>query len=131
MAKNGRPTQRQLSSATNNGFRGYVNYDITAGEKKKFLAWVEDVTSDGLWLDLERVVDNGYKFSTKTDNYGGGVQAALTCGEKTNDDCGLVLTARAPDLLNAMLLLLYKHNVLLGGKWSTYHDQSKKISEWG
>ncbi len=112
-------------------FRGYVNLDINRDEKGEFLVWSEKTDAEFVWLELEQLVDDDYKFATKTDTYGGGVQCSLTCAEKSNDDYNLCLTARAPDLRNAMLLVLYKHLVLLKGEWSVYHDQTKAVSEWG
>jgi len=126
-----KPTQSRPKRTKAKEFRGYVKYEITKDEKVEYLEWAGGTEIEFLWLELEQLVDSGYKFATKTDSYGGGVQASLTCAEDTNDDCGLVLTARAPDLRNAMLLLLYKHLHLLKGEWSIYHDETKAVSEWG
>ena len=112
-------------------FVGYVKHNLSRDEKKDYLEWVEDKSPEYLWERLEELVDSYYKFSCKEDSYGGGVMCSLTCANKTSQDCGLVLTARAPDLYNAALLLLYKHIVLLSGEWFIFHQENAKIDAWG
>lgn len=130
MAKRKRETKFDPPSSKD-GFVGYVNYNISKAEKAKYLKWVAELDSDWFWSELSRLIGHGFKFSCKPDTYGGGVQAALTCSDSGSNDDGLVLTARAPDTANAIMLLLFKNAELLGGMWFAHFETNKEIDEWG
>jgi len=117
--------------ASNNGFVGFVNHRLSATDKERFDEWLKEVELTGVWGDLERLVDSHYKLSFKHDDYGGGVQASLTCADTKSSDYGLCLTARAPDFDNAVKLLLFKHFWLLGGEWFLFYQDASKPSQWG
>jgi len=115
---------------TNNNFKGYVKCDISKLERQDYLTWAKDKDLPFFWDILTRLVDSDYKLAIKPDNYGGGVMASLTCASTGKDDEGLVLTARAPDMDNAVMLLVYKHVVVLDGQWAAWQDENKEENEW-
>ncbi len=110
-------------------FKGYIQHSLTAEEKRAYEGW--DMTPDTLWDEIERLVDSGYKLSTSHDDYNSTRQASLTCNNPKHLDYGWVLVARAPDSFNAIALVLFKHNVLLGGDWSEFHAREREKSSWG
>jgi hypothetical protein len=131
MATKAKQTHTKRSKPKKVEFAGYINHNITQAEKDAFEKWCQKESVESTWAMLERLVDSGYKFSTKTDHYGGGVQASLLCDDVKNEDAGLCLVARAPDLYNAILLLMFKHFDLLGGSWVEYHEINTEPSMWG
>ena len=123
--------QKLTPTKRNDDFRGYLKCNITKEEKEQFHEWAEKAGMENILSTIARLVDADYKFSVKTDSYGGGVQAALTCADPNNEDQGLCLTARAPDFENAIMLLMFKHIELLRSEWDLHYQDSREISEWG
>ena len=114
-----------------NGFKGFVTHRLTEEEKGQFMVWSESVDVDYVWLQVDELQDSDYVLSVKHDGYGGGVQASLTCKNKNSDDLGYCLTARAPESYNAVLLLLFKHFVLLKQSWLDFHESGTQVDMWG
>lgn len=112
-------------------FRGFVQHSLTKEEKLQYDTWVAEQSLELLFSFLERLVDSHYKLSAKNDSYGGGVQISLTCDDEKNLDAGLVMTSRAPDLYNGLMLAMFKHLVLFGGEWNEYAPDGDGVSAWG
>jgi len=106
---------RFFPSKGGNNFKGFVRHNLSVDEKASYDTWAETYTD--FWMDVERLVDSGYKFSVAYDGYNKTVQAMLTCNDEKNPDFGWVLAARAPSPSEAMSLLMFKHFVLLHGSW--------------
>jgi len=115
----------------NGGFRGFIKHSLTESEKADFDAWAEVATPDMYWDTVAELIAADYKFGIRKDSYGGGVQANLTCADPEHPDNGLCLTARAPDMKNATMLLLWKHVVLFDCEWNEYYESSDTKSAWG
>lgn len=129
-------TKRKRNTAydppkNNGGFVGYVDCRLTSDDKARFDVWCQETVSDGWVTFLDTKMDDDYTFSLKHDNYGGGVQASLMCKLKSSPDNGLVLTARAPDVWNAMMLLVFKATEMMTEDWVNYVDLSKERDQWG
>lgn len=107
----------------------FVSHRLSADEKKQFDAWT--CSSDHLLQRVRELVDLCYKVSMQLDFYNHTCQASLTCNEIKSPDSHWILVARAPDALTALALLIYKHDVLMQGDWSKYHDEDHADRAWG
>ena len=87
---------------------------------------------DGLGWDgeeilsrVQRMVEAGWKFSLKWDYYSGAIQATAVQMEKKRPNAGYGLSGRSPDVLDALQIVVYKHDVVSEGNLSTFEvDQS-------
>ena len=130
MATKKRNTQYDAKKAGEK-FVGFVNYTLTKDDKAAYEKWAEGKTLEDAFSEIERLVDSFYTFSLKHDNFGGGVQCNLKCANEGEPDYGLVLTARAPDVFNAIMLALWKHVVLFAGGWYPWFVEKETKSMWG
>jgi len=124
------PDSRRKKVGGFGNFKGFIQHSLVAEERQAYDSWV--TTYADFWDDCERIADSGYKLSCSWDNYNNTMQASLTCNNEKLPDFGWVLVARAPDVFNALNLLLFKHLVLLGGDWSEFHERSMGVDRsWG
>lgn len=96
-----------------NGWRGFINVDLNAADKKavkKSIMSLEDSTN---WL-LD-MAQNGYKFSVNFVLEGKTWIVSLTAKEGPNK--GLTLTQRHADYFVAVAALYYSHTMKLMGDW--------------
>lgn len=106
----------------------FVKYRMSDEEMADFQS-NQTMDEDGIFQFMCWCIDNRVKFSASYDAYGGGCQAFLTPGKPEDKNFGLTLSARAPDLLNAVSLLHYKHFVLFKQEWPK--DGGQRGSVWG
>lgn len=130
--KNGKGTQRK------NGFRkfsgdweGFVDIVLNSEDKERlsqtepedypdFMAWFEELLSDGYKLSITRDETHACDIATITGKGQGCVNA------------GYSLSARGPGLAGSLLVLYFKHVVLCeGGRWSGHERvSSDQLSLW-
>lgn len=86
----------------------FVNIPLSTEDKVHLQEW--SVPPEELWLELERIAENGYKVSVSVDMANTGGIVAITgksgCVPPTNESRCLV--SRGPDVQGAMLASLYK-----------------------
>lgn len=80
---------------------------------------------------LVRMVDSGYKISFNYEQRNDCVGAYATAPSLDHAAHGLCLSARGPDALSALKVLLYKHYVILDGVWTTPVDRDHDGDTWG
>ena len=112
-------------------FRGFLRHSLTKQDKQDYMTWTEKARPDLVWDFLAERVDSFYVFSIKHDSYGGGVMAALTDKNPKSGGVGIVLTARAPDVYNAVMLLVWKANEVFPEEWNIYFDAQEEVDVWG
>lgn len=111
-------------------FKGFIQHNLSAEEKKAFQEWV--ISGDDLWGWIDRLIDSSFKLSVSYDGYNKTCQASLTCNDEKSEDFGWVLVARAPDAYSVILLVLYKHTVLLSESWLDFHERAGvEDRSWG
>lgn len=93
----------------------FIKYRLSEEE----LAQAMDLKFDesDLFEFMSGCIDEKLKFSASFDGYGGGVQCFLTPGKEDDVNIGYTLSARAPDLLNAIAVLKFKHIDLFKRDW--------------
>lgn len=96
--KNGKdkPTRKQGKVGEDGEavFRGYVNLNLTDGQKVEWLHWSE---TNAVWGVLDSSVRSGVVVSLKTDARSGGYVASATQRRASSPNAGLVVTARGKE----------------------------------
>lgn len=106
----------------------FVNLRLTADDKPKFVAWADDNAPD-LGTLLDNMVGSGYKMSMNLDSQNDCYIVAVTGTGDARDNKGLCMTSRADDLVEALMMAVYKHVVLCNsGSWGKPEDRSL---DWG
>jgi hypothetical protein len=103
----------------------FVNYDFTPEQKATFKLWMND-NYDKAFDMMQNVVDGGYNLSVKVDEKSHGYAAFLTCQNDKSPNKGWILSGRGSHPLNAILGVMYRHEVLFDGNWPT--DSAKKYA---
>lgn len=106
----------------------FVKYRMSEDEMADYMS-NQTIDEEGIFTFMSEMVEQKIKFSCSYDPYGGGCQAFLTPSQPEDPNIGFTLSARAPDLTNAIGLLQYKHTVLFKRVWPKDHQQSG--SSWG
>lgn len=111
-------------------FGGYIDLKLDDDQHAAFDDWF--LKENGKWLALlQDDVTEGLAFGSKWD-------ASSQCFVATYSGCGItgsteryVLTARASSFPEAMALLVYKHDVLMGRTWDDYKPSNQRLKAWG
>lgn len=107
-----------------NGYQAdseFVNYELTVEQVQAYRKWRQDL--DNVDLMWKEACENGYRFSTKYDDYSSAFAVFMLPGSGTEND-GFILTGRGGTPLRALCECLYKHFEVLGGDWRTVRRSS-------
>ena len=96
-----------------NGFRGFINVDLSDDQKAAFPAWFDDLDFPGT---LSWYCGDGCILSIKQDGKGHGYMASCTQKRPDSVNAGLAVTARASEALLALERLVYML-AILGDDW--------------
>lgn len=96
-----------------NGFRGFINYDLSDEQKAAFPAWFD---SQDFGETLSYHAYSGVVLSVKVDAKSSGFMASATQKNVASVNSGLAVTARASNALTALERLVYVL-ALLGENW--------------
>jgi len=98
-------------------FKGFVNCEMNAARKEQFKLW--SPKSDDFELAVQECLSPGYKLSFSLDTYHDAYQVSWFCTAPGDRNAGWCLTARASTIGKALLVLLFKHIVVLEGDWTS------------
>lgn len=90
-------------------FRGYINLNLSADEKKAYETWA---SPDVVFGTFERAVVGGVNVAIKVDPRGEGFLASATQRDTSSVNAGLCVTARAGSAVTAFGRLMYCLNIL-------------------
>jgi len=107
----------------------WVACELSASDKKH-LKTVE-VSFEQLLTGLSRLIDDGYRLSMGFETKNDAVGVYLTAPKDPTVNYTMCLSARAPTLEKALVVLSYKHFEMLKGDWSGHVDKSGAIDPWG
>jgi len=110
-------------AATNTNAVQFINYELPEEERRRFKAWAHENAGEILTL-LEKLLDDGYGFSCKWDDYGNCAAAFIQCRSETSPNKGWLLTGRGSTAFSAIAGALYRHYVLFEGVWPI--DQNRR-----
>lgn len=111
----------------NPDFKGFVNYVLSAEDKVGYGEW--DMHDHDLFLLVAGIEQSGYKLSCSFNQKNDTFSATLMCIDIQSPNTGLILSAFAPDWYNALRILIFKHDVVLEGKWTEVAQV--KSDNWG
>lgn len=112
------------------GFGDYkfVVHNMEKEEKDRFHAL--NPTANDLEDFIGRWAET-MKISISWDNYNHTFTASMTNLAEGSSDYHYILTARAPDPVEALHLLRFKHEVLLGADWGAFHARDEEDRTFG
>lgn len=107
----------------------FVQCELDAATKKQVKAWDGEYKTT---LDaVERLILDGYKISSSFDRFHDCVGVFCTMPQADHKHHGLCLSARAPNFLDALKVLVFKHFTLLQENWDTNVNAAPKQDQWG
>lgn len=117
-------TKKQVDDTKPTGGNGFVfiNYDLDKETREKFKAWAHE-NIDEVYDLIGGVVELGYAFSVKWDDFNNCFGAFLTCNKKDDPNQGKILTARGSTAFSAITGVLYRHGVVFDGVWPEYNKK--------
>ena len=77
-------------------------------------------TGDHIIGRIQFLVEGGWKISAKWDYYSEAVQVSCIQVEKGRPNAGYAFSARSDDVLDAMKIVVYKHDVVAEGNLSDF-----------
>jgi len=103
----------------------FVQLELTDEQAKSLKAMPTDA---GVILDeIERMIDDGYKFTIKYDSYGDCIGAWCQDVNPDGLNTGYILTGRGSGVAKALKQLLFKHHTLLDGYWSQVPSRGRAV----
>lgn len=101
----------------------FVNYDLSAEDKQALKSAAIDAVD--LFVNIGRLVGEGYKLSFGWDHYTDSFAAWLIGSSKECVNYGFILSARASTVEKAIAALFYKHTSVFDGVWHDRVERSK------
>lgn len=120
---------RRKKAAERESFQdfSFVEMRLDKSARAEFQAYVA-ASSNELWDDLRGMLQSGYKLSVTYQSNNDCFLASLTCKGDGDPNEGLVLTSRSDDMIDAVLLGVYKTTVLC--KDNTW-PRDRQADNWG
>lgn len=106
-------------------WRGYVNVSLNDQENTQVDLIRENYQAIDLVESMDAFFEQGLSLKFSTKNEGESVNIACYNNIPGHPDAGLCLTAWAPDIYEAMILLEVK-NAHLEGDWSSYKPSTRR-----
>jgi len=110
-----KPPKRAVQS--NPSFRGFINIDLTDEDRAIIKSTKYD--SNEWIVDLDKWVDNGFKFTFSYDDYNHCFQCIASRSDKEHKDYGIMLAGRGSTAVKAFKQWIYIQTRLIGEtEWS-------------
>jgi hypothetical protein len=107
---------------SNPSFRGFLNLTLTPDDKFTIKGTVYDESL--FFADLDRWIDDGYKFTFSRDDYNHAYQVIGTRQDKEHPDYGILLAGRGSTPIKSFKQWIYIVTALIGdSSWSDCLDQ--------
>lgn len=98
-------------------YKGYCNVAIPSDRKDEMRTFIEN--SDDVEVLLQDAIAQGYKFSFEFDATTKAHKVTMFAAWEDLPNSGKNLTAYAPYWLDALGVVMWKHNVLTKGNWDS------------
>lgn len=105
-------------------WKGYLQVHLTDEQDAEYDVWARKQTIQ--LTDLDILINNGFKFGLKWDDYHQGVTATLTANDPKLSWSGWVLTAWSDNVTDAILMLFYKHYIICDEDWEHFTGQVER-----
>ena len=99
----------EVAAGADAEFRGYINLNLTAGEREAYKGWADPVTVFAVFAEA---VADGVNVAVKPDPRAQGFLASATQRRRSSPNAGLCVTARAGDPVTALGRLMYCLGIL-------------------
>lgn len=133
-SRNDKPTitPNTKSSNADNSSRTstrWANADIRTASHKTAIR--ELASNVQFILDtVVELIDDGYELHVKRTDAGSTVRAMLFCKDRNSHNFTGGLSAEAPDAWLSLTALIYKHSIVLDGRWFDEAETSEEDSLW-
>ncbi len=108
----GRGSRQSISSSASDS--EFINLELDKEQTVRYREWRDDVINVlDIWTEE---IENGYRFSTKYDDYSSSV-AAFMFPDPLGPNSGFILTGRGGTAFRALSECLFKHREDLRGEW--------------
>lgn len=111
-------------------FGGYIELKLDEEQRAAFDLWYCDHEQTFAEMVSETVVD-GMALSIKYDAENQCFSASYSGAGVTGSNERYVLTARSSSWPEALALLVYKHDELMGGCWDDFTPRTGRLRSWG
>jgi hypothetical protein len=105
----------------------FINRRLTDDEAKGFADW-QQKEAKSLGDEVVAFIASGHKLSVTWDDFNACFIVSATCKDEASDNLNKCLSARSDDWYEALLLVLYKSQVLFAG--ATWESDVRGAS-WG
>lgn len=117
---------KSTSPQTNSSFRGFINIQLSDEDKAIIKATSYEMAE---WsADLDKWVDNGFKFTFSDDSYNHCFQVIGTRQQSDHEDFGILLTGRGSTAIKAFKQWVYIQTRLIGEL--TWSEMLKPINKF-
>lgn len=107
---------------------GYVNPTLTSAEKRAYKLWIGDGKSANDFLpDITR---KGYSLKIDYVEHERAYRASLYCNNAKSENAGYCLSVFAGDWWEACNRLVYCHQEVLGGSWTSLTGKGSWKDDW-
>lgn len=115
MAIMARGAKKTATEVGKGGMPTFVDVKLTAEDREKFLQENDDISMLGPRMQI--LCDAGYRWGCAWNGESQSYTVSLTCRDPESSNAGLCMTSFAKDLLTAIRLALFKHEVVTEGDW--------------
>lgn len=122
-----RAKSKSMPKTSNNpSFRGFLNLNLTDEDKSIIKSTAYD---EATWQgDLEKWIDNGFKFTFSADTYNHCFQVVGTRQDKEHVDFGIFLSGRGSTPIKSFKQWVYMQTRLVGdADWVDLLDTASKF----
>lgn len=107
-------------------WNGIARVPFNVPERKKFDAWLKK--DPDVFFELGEIIAMDYKLSLSHEDRSGAVMASLSCYNPKEPNYKYTLVSRAPTVLDAIAVTVFKHLELAQGKWQ---EPDADVDMWG
>ena len=116
MAIMARGKGKAVGTGSGAGMPTFVDVKLTAEDRERFLVENDDLNMLGPRMQI--LCDAGYRWGCAWNGETQSYTVSLTCRDQESPNAGLCMTSFAKDLVTAVRLSLFKHEVVTGGDWT-------------
>ena len=106
----------------------FVECNLDKAAKEATKTYIAD--TDRLWGVFEQFLLDGYAVKLSYDARSDAIGAYSTHSDPKHPSYPYCLTARAPDVMSAIGVLLYKHYVMLDASWQNHAQREFTPDQW-
>lgn len=103
----------------------FVQYELDEVQRKQCKAW--DLSGDDLWLESLSLLDDGYTFSLKYDEYSQSYACFVQVRNQPDHvNAGFILAGRGSTPAKALKQALFKHRAI-DAAWAGYGERRSQV----